>query len=221
MKIIADFFPVLLFFIAYKLYDLYVATVVIMVASALQVGYHGLRHRKVQSMHLTTLVVVVIFGGLTLALQDRTFVMWKPSIINWLFAMAFLGSQFIGKQTLIERMMGHAIELPVQIWPRLNMLWVIFFFIMGAINIYIAYGFFAANAALQLATGFKEIDLGHCAEQFHGPVLILCNNAYAQENFWVNFKLFGMMGLTLLFAIGQAFYLSRYVQEPKEQETTK
>ena len=96
MKFLIDFFPVLLFFVAYKVYDIYVATAVAIAASAFQVGWLWLRHRRAETMHLVTLGLLVVFGGLTIALQDRTFIMWKPSIVNWLFAAAFLLSHFVG-----------------------------------------------------------------------------------------------------------------------------
>jgi len=215
MKFLADFFPVLLFFVAYKLHGIYLATAVAIAASALQVGYHGWRHRRVQNMHLITLGILVVFGGLTILLQDRTFIMWKPSIVNWLFAVVFLGSHFVGEQTLVERMMGHAIEVPAAIWSRLNGLWVLFFITMGAANLYVANGFFVVDAQLQRATGLREIDLDQCAGQFRDQALALCNQAHALEEHWVNFKLFGMMGLTLAFVIGQAFYLARHVKDPE------
>lgn len=213
MKIIADFFPVALFFLAYRLYDIYIATAVAIIASVIQVTYHTWRYRQVQGMHLTTLAVITIFGGLTLFLQDRTFIMWKPTIINWIFAIVFLGSQFFGNQTIVERMMGHAIEIPSAIWIRLNLLWVIFFLILGAANLYVANWFFIAESELKMVTGLNEIDLTHCTELFKNQALILCNNAHAQEEFWVDFKLFGVLGLTFIFAIIQGLYLSRYVKE--------
>ncbi len=106
MKLLIDFFPILLFFIAYKLAGIYVATGVAIAAAALQVGWSWWRHRRVETMHLITLALLVVFGGLTIALQDPIFVMWKPTLVNWLFAAAFLGSQLIGQRPLIERMMG-------------------------------------------------------------------------------------------------------------------
>jgi intracellular septation protein len=221
MKFLADFFPVLLFFLAYKIYDIYVATAVAIAASVLQVGYNYWRHHSVQNTHLITLGVVVIFGGLTIFLQDRTFIMWKPSIINWLFAVAFLGSQFFGEQTMVERMMSHAIKVPAFVWTRLNILWVLFFIAMGAVNLYVANGFFIAEAALEAASGLNNIDLARCAEQFNGQTLDLCQQAHAQEAFWVNFKLFGLMGLTFIFAIVQALYMTRYIEEPDAKQLAK
>lgn len=218
MKILADFFPILLFFVFYKLYDIYAATAVAIAASFVQVGFHWLRHRKLETMHLVTLGILVLFGGLTIALQDRAFIMWKPSVVNWLFAAAFLFSQFIGDKPLIERMMGHAISVPDAIWKRLNGLWVVFFLFMGAINLYIANDFFVAEAALTVATGMEAIDLARCDELFQGGNLELCVTAQSLEEAWVNFKLFGMMGLTIAFVIAQAFYLARHIQDDPTTE---
>jgi len=213
MKFLADFFPILLFFVFYKLYDIYAATAVAIAASFVQVGFHWLRHRKFETMHLVTLAILVVFGGLTIALQDRAFIMWKPSVVNWLFAVVFLFSQFIGDKPLIERMMSHAISVPDAIWKRLNGLWVVFFLFMGALNLYIANDFFVAEAALTVATGMENVDLARCGELFQGGNLELCMTAQSLEESWVNFKLFGMMGLTIAFVIAQAFYLARHIQD--------
>ncbi|MGD8619514.1 MAG: septation protein A [Gammaproteobacteria bacterium] len=180
MKFLFDLFPILLFFLAYKLYDIYVATAVAIGAAFVQTGAYWLKHRKFEKMHLITLGILVLFGGLTLALRDPVFIKWKPTVVNWLFGISFLGSQFIGQRTLVERMMGHAITVPTPIWSRLNWAWTLFFLGMGLLNLYVAYNF--------------------------------------SEDTWVNFKLFGMMGLTLVFVFAQAFYLSRYMQAPEGGE---
>ncbi|WP_260291543.1 septation protein A [Sedimenticola hydrogenitrophicus] len=181
MKFLSDLFPVILFFIAYKMYDFYVATVVIIVATLAQVGYNWIRHHKVEKMHLVTLLLVLLFGGLTLYLQDPLFLKWKPTVVNWLFAIAFVGSHFIGNRPLVERMMSKSVTLPAPVWSRLNVAWSLFFITMGAVNLYVAFNF--------------------------------------SEAAWVNFKLFGMMGMTFLFIILQAFYLAKYISET-EQKTT-
>ncbi|HSO81211.1 inner membrane-spanning protein YciB [Thiocapsa sp.] len=222
MKLFVDFFPILLFFAAYKLEGIYVATGVAILASAVLVGWSWIRRRHVETMPLVTLGLLVLFGGLTLALRDPIFVMWKPTIVNWLFGAVFLGSQFIGKQTLIERMMGKAIDIPSAVWMRLNMMWIGFFLVTGLVNLFVVYigsGFFGAQQALLLASGLQEIDLSTCSENFGGDLLSLCNDAQAREDIWVNFKLFGMMGMTLVFVIAQAFYLSRHMKdEPRTLE---
>lgn len=174
MKMLADLFPVILFFIAYQLFDIYVATQVAIAAAVLQVAYHKLRYGKVENTQWLTLGLLVVFGGLTLALRDPTFIKWKPTVVNWLFAAAFLLSQIFMRRSLLRRMMDHAIALPDAAWLRLNTAWVTFFFGMGVLNLYIAYNF--------------------------------------SEQTWVNFKLFGFLGLTLAFMLAQGFYLARHMQ---------
>ena len=223
MKFLADFFPVILFFVAYKLYGIYVATAVAIAASATQVIWIRIRHKRTERMHLVTLGLLAVFGGLTLALRDPIFVMWKPTIINWLFAGAFLVSQFIGEKTLVERMMSQAIEVPCRIWRRLNLAWVGFFIVSGMANLYVVYigsGFFRARQALVDATGEPEVDLAHCADLFADAHLALCQAAQSGEELWVNFKLFGMMGLTIVFVIAQAFYLARHIQDNEQEKGT-
>jgi intracellular septation protein len=223
MKLLVDLFPVLLFFVAYKLYGIYVATAVAIAASALQVGLGWLRSRRVEKMHLVTLGLLAVFGGLTIALQDPIFVMWKPTIVNWLFAAAFFGSQLIGGKSLVERMMAHAVDLPASIWPRLNLLWVIFFLVSGLANLYVVYGysgFYEAQQTLIAALGHSEIDLSACAAQLSGDLLAQCQDTQAREEIWVNFKLFGMMGMTILFVIGQAIYIARHTRDPAELPET-
>jgi intracellular septation protein len=179
MKFLFDLFPIILFFIAYKMYDIYVATAVAIGAAMLQTGLFWLKHRKFEKMHVITLGILIVFGGLTLVLHDPVFIKWKPTVVNWLFGVVFLASSFIGKATLVERMMGHAIQAPAPVWARLNVAWVMFFLFMGLINLYVAFNF--------------------------------------SEDTWVNFKLFGMMGLTLLFVFAQAFYLGRYMESTEEE----
>jgi len=178
MKFLFDLFPIVLFFVAYKMYDIYVATAVAIGAAFVQTGLFWLKNRRFEKMHLITLAILIVFGGLTLILRDPVFIKWKPTVVNWLFGATFLGSRFFGDKTLVERMMSHAITAPTAIWHRLNWAWIIFFIAMGVLNIYVAYN-------------------------------------YSEET-WVNFKLFGMMGLTLVFVFGQAFYLSRYMEVEEE-----
>jgi len=204
MKLLFDFFPVLLFFGVYKLYDklspeiveelnhipflplspgssenaILLATAVFIVASALQVSLYFIKYRRFEPMHLVTLGLVLLLGGATLVFRDPNFIKWKPTIVNWLFGIAFLASQIFTEKPLVQRMMSTAISLPTSIWNRLNLAWVIFFLLSGAINLYVAYQF--------------------------------------TESVWVNFKLFGMLGLTLLFIIGQAFYLTRYLNPSED-----
>jgi intracellular septation protein len=158
-----------------------VATAVIIVASILQVSWFWIKHRRVEKMHLITLVLVLLLGGATLLLQDPLFIYWKPTVVNWAFALAFFGSQFIGQKNFLQRMLESQITLNEQrVWKNLNFAWVAFFIAMGGINLYVAFNF--------------------------------------EENTWVNFKLFGMMGLTFVFVIAQSIYLARHIV-PDEDKT--
>jgi intracellular septation protein len=141
MKQVFEFFPVLLFFAAYKLYDIYVATMVMIVATLIQVGIDLIWHRKVETMRWITLVLVVVMGGATIYLHDEQYLKWKLSIIEWLFGLAFLGSQFIGDKPFVERMMSSSLTLPATIWKRLNLLWAAFFTSVGFINLYVMFHF--------------------------------------------------------------------------------
>ncbi|MDH5515307.1 MAG: septation protein A [Gammaproteobacteria bacterium] len=180
MKFLFDLFPIILFFAAYKMYDIYVATAVAIGAAFVQTGLFWMKNRRFEKMHVITLAILVVFGGLTLALRDPVFIKWKPTVVNWLFAGVFIGARLFSKTTLIERMMGHAISVPPAVWQRLNWAWVLFFIFIGIVNLYVAFNY--------------------------------------SESTWVNFKLFGMMGMTLVFVFGQAFYLGRYM-ETREDET--
>jgi intracellular septation protein len=173
MKLLFDFFPIVLFFIAFKLFDIYVATAVAIAAAFLQSGLFWYKHRRFETMHLVTLGLIVVFGGATLIFQDETFIKWKPTVVDWLFAVTFLGSHFIGEKNFIERMMGKNIKLPALIWQRLNFSWVLFFSLLGAINIYVIFNY--------------------------------------DTNTWVNFKLFGMLGMTFVFVLAQSLYLARHI----------
>jgi intracellular septation protein len=214
MKQLFDFFPILLFFILYKFYldlpdelilginewvplmsltpgnssdAIYLATLAAIVVTLVQVVTAVIIVRKVEKMPLITLALLVVFGGATLALKDPLFIQWKPTAINWLFGLVFLGSQIIGDKPLIQRMMGNAIDInEARVWVKLNLSWVAFFIVAGLANLVIA----------------PEID--PFGFEF-------------TEDTWVDFKLFGLMGMTIAFVIGQAFYLARYMPATDEE----
>lgn len=171
MQFLFDLLPVIAFFITYKLADIYIATGVLIVGVLLQTAISWIRFRKVSGMLLTSAVLVLVFGGLTLLIHDATFIKWKPTVVNWLFAGAFLISQFLKGPTIVQRLMGENVTLADADWRRLNFMWIAFFLIAGALNLWVAFRF--------------------------------------DEATWVNFKLFGLMGLTFLFAIGQGFWIAR------------
>lgn len=174
MKLLLDFLPIVIFFAVYKYTgDIIIATAILIPATLLQMLYTWLKEHKIEKMQLVTLVLVIVMGGATVAFQDKTFIQWKPTLVNWIFGAVFLGSQFIGSQPLVQRIMSGSIELAESIWKRLNLAWVAFFFLMGIVNLYVAYNF--------------------------------------SESTWVDFKLFGMLGLTLVFILAQGVYMSKHM----------
>lgn len=185
MKFLFDFFPIILFFVVFNAYDdqmdgVIAATKTMIAASAVQISLYWLKHRRFENMHLITLVLVSVLGGATIYFRNADFIKLKPTAVNWLFAIAFLGSEFIGKKSLLKRMMDKNISLPEPIWLRLNYAWVVFFILMGIVNLYVAFNFSLDD--------------------------------------WVDFKTFGMLGLTFAFVILQAFYMARHVGEPEVED---
>lgn len=141
MKQLLEFFPIILFFIAYKLYDIYVATATVIVATVIQVAITWFKYRKVEKMQWITLILLLVMGGATIYLQNEQFIKWKLSIIEWLFGLAFLGSQFFGEKPFIERIMSANLDLPKVVWKRLNLMWALFFISVGFINLYVMFQF--------------------------------------------------------------------------------
>ena len=188
MKQFIDFIPLLLFFIVYKLdprvvdlagHDfelggIYSATKVLIVSSVVVYGALLIRQRKLEKGQWLTLVACLVFGGLTLAFHSETFLKWKAPVVNWLFALGFAASHFIGDRVLIKRIMGHALTLPEPVWTRLNLAWIVFFLVCGAANLFVAFTF---------------------------------------QAFWVDFKVFGSLGMTVVFLVAQGVYLSRHLHD--------
>jgi intracellular septation protein len=146
MQLLVDLFPIILFFTVYMVNgSIYVATAALMGAMVLQIAVQWFRHRTVSKMLLISGAVVILFGGATLILRNPIFIQWKPTIANWLFAAAFAASRYIGKKTLIERMLGEAVEMPTAAWRQLNWIWIASFFLLGAINIYVIYNYSEAT----------------------------------------------------------------------------
>jgi intracellular septation protein len=178
MKFLFDIFPVILFFVAFKLSDIYVATGVAIAGTFVQIGWVWMRHRKVDNMLWVSLAVITVFGGATLLLRDKTFIQWKPTVLYWIFAVALATAAVVFKKNLIRAMMEKQVSLPEAIWNRLLASWIGFFILMGILNLYVAYTF--------------------------------------SEDAWVNFKLFGGIGLMLAFVLLQALMLARHVQDKNE-----
>lgn len=141
MKFLFDLFPVLLFFAAYKLADIYVATGVAIVATVGQIAWMWFRHRKVEQMLWVSFGIIVVFGGATLLLRDETFIKWKPTVLYWLFAATLLIAAHIFRKNLIRAMMEKQISLPDPVWSTVNLSWAAFFVVMGVLNIYVAYSY--------------------------------------------------------------------------------
>ena len=179
MKFLFDIFPVILFFAAFKIYGIYVATAVAIGATILQISWVWLKHRKIDNMQWISLGLIVVFGGATLLLRDETFIKWKPTVLYWLFALTLLVSEAAFKKNLIRSMMEKQVSAPDAIWRKLLGGWIVFFVVMGVLNLYVAYGY--------------------------------------STDIWVNFKLFGGIGLMILFVIGQAVLLAPHMKE-KESE---
>ena len=183
MKFFFDFFPVILFFVAYKVSDIFVATGVAIAASVVQIGYLVARGRKVSNMQWVSLAIIGVFGGATLLLRDETFIKWKPTVLYWLAGAIFLGALAF-KTNLVKAVMAEGgLELPEPVWTKLAIAWGVFFIFKGTLNLWVAYAF--------------------------------------STDTWVNFKLFGGMGLMLAFVIAQAVWISRYVSEEPAKAPAK
>lgn len=155
VKQFIDFIPLILFFIVFKLEPrnvelagqvfsvggIFSATAVLIISSLVVYGSLFAVQRRLEKGQWLTLVGCLFFGGLTLAFHSETFLKWKAPVVNWLFALGFAGSHFIGKQPLIKRIMGHAVSLPDAIWTKLNIAWVLFFITLGATNLFVAFTF--------------------------------------------------------------------------------
>jgi intracellular septation protein len=204
MKLLFDLFPVILFFVAYKLGGSYpheagqlastwlggliasgkvseaqapilLATAVAIVASLAQVGWLLARGRRIEPMLWVSLAVIVVFGGATIWLNDETFIKWKPSILYLLFAGALVAGRLFWRRNFVRSLLGQQIELPEPVWERLLWAWSGFFALLAAVNLFVAYRF--------------------------------------STDAWVNFKLFGLMGLTLAFVVGIGVWLSQHIKE--------
>jgi intracellular septation protein len=181
MQQLIDFFPLIAFFVSFKLGGIFTATAVFIAASALQIGLQWWRTRTVKTLHWVTAVLVLVFGGATLWLHDARFIQWKLSVLMWLAAGAFLISQFVGAKPLVQRFLEsvlaeHLAPVSARLWSRINLAWVTFFALVGALNVFV----------------FRNFSM----------------------DTWVNFKVFGVQVLMLLFILPQAFWLA--ANEPED-----
>jgi intracellular septation protein len=141
MKLLFDLFPVILFFVVFKIQGIYAATLAAIIATLGQIAWVKLRHGKVDNMLIASGVIIVVFGGATLLLHDETFIKWKPSVLYWLFGVALFLAEIIWKKNLIREMLKAKITLPEGVWRTLNHAWAVFFVVLGVLNLYVAYHF--------------------------------------------------------------------------------
>ena len=175
MKFFFDLLPVLAFFVAFQIAGIYAATAVAIATTFVQVAWLKLRGKRVDAMLWASLVIIVVFGGATLILQDETFIKWKPTVLYWLFGTVLAAGVLFFRKNLIRALLSEQMKLPEPIWARLNWSWVGFFAFMGAANLYVAYNY--------------------------------------STDLWVNFKLFGGIGLMLGFVVAQSLVLARYMED--------
>ena len=175
MKLLLDFFPIILFFVAYKVWGIYAATGVAIAATVVQLAYMRIKTGKTEPMQWVSLAIIVVFGGATLLAHNENFIKWKPTVLYWVMGTVLLIGQLVFNKNFIRTLMGTQIQLPDPVWKNLNWGWTGFFAVMGALNVWVAFNF--------------------------------------DTDTWVNFKLFGGMGLMIVFVIAQAIYLSRHVKE--------
>ena len=138
MKILIDFFPILLFFGAYKVYDIYIGTAVLMAATVLQMALIYGIDKRLQAMHKITLALILIFGTLTLVLHDDRFIKWKPTVLYAAMAIGLAVAVWILKKNFLKMLLGSQLTLPEPVWMRLNLVWVVYCVFMAAINAYVA-----------------------------------------------------------------------------------
>jgi intracellular septation protein len=175
MELLSEFFPILVFFCVFKWQGLMVATVAAIIATFVVLIITKIKTGKYKNMQLVSFFILLTLGSFALFCKKEIFIKWKPTAIYWILAVAFLITQLCGKQLLIEKINNNSIQLPKKIWNTLNILWIIFFILMGILNLYVVYFF--------------------------------------DTNTWVNFKLFGTFGLTMLFIIFQIIFISKYSTE--------
>jgi len=137
MQFLGDYFPLLLFFVAFKVWDIYVATAVAIVASVVQIAYFRWHRGKVEVVHWLSLAIIVTFGGATLLLHDETFIKWKPTVLYWLFGAMLAVGRLVFHRNLIGALLKD-LSLPDPVWARVTWVWVAFLAGMGAVNLYVA-----------------------------------------------------------------------------------
>ncbi|MFA6409080.1 MAG: septation protein A [Gammaproteobacteria bacterium] len=173
MQLLFDFFPIFLFFIAYKFFGIFNATAVAILASGAQLAWVWHKKRRLEMTYVITFVLILFLGGATLLFHNDMFIKWKPTAIYWALGLLFLGSNYVGERPVLQRLLSDKLTLPDDVWRRLSIGWAMFFLVVGVVNLFVVYNF--------------------------------------STNAWVNFKLFGVLGLTFVFGLLQSMYVAKYL----------
>jgi len=208
MKLLLDLFPIIVFFITYKTYGINFAIIAMTLATVLQILYTRFRSGKFEKMQIITLGLLILFGGLTVWINDPAFIMWKVSVLYVAFASVLIGSLFT-KTTLLEKMLKKELDLPQQIWRKITAFWAIGFVGIAIVNGYFVRLALGASDLFFTTAGIEKsqlIDI-ECPQT---TAINLCQNAKLTEETWVNFKLFGTMGLTLMLLVITVVIISKY-----------
>ena len=216
MKFLLDFFPIALFFIVYKTMGLYAAIYAMIAATALQMLIARYQTGKFENVHLITFALLVVLGGVTLALRDPAFLMWKVSVLYVVFALVLIGSMWIGKKPILERMLGKELDLPTSVWQQMSWIWGAGFVGIAFVNAYYVKLALAARALLFASTDLDpkiELTELECATT---TMQDLCLAAQHTEESWVNFKLFGTMGLTFILIVITVIMISKFTKEEEK-----
>ena len=214
MKLLLDFGPIVLFFIVYKYYGLYAAIYAMIASTFVQIMYSRVTTGKFVTSQVLTFALLVVFGGISIILRDPAFVMWKVSVLYVIFATVLIGSNYVGSKTLLERMMGKELQLPRNTWVNLTWFWSLGFIVIAIINAFFVNT--ALSARNQLLNGGVFVDPKIDLKNFdcsQSPLESLCLIAQSSEESWVNFKLFGTLGLTLVLIIITVLMLSKHFKE--------
>jgi intracellular septation protein len=228
MKLLYDFFPLILFFLAFKLFDIYIATTVAIAASVLQITLYRLKHRRFEKMHLISAGLMLVFGGLTIVLQDRSFVMWKPTILYWLFTGILFGVYVGSRRSTFRGLLAMSAaeevsQIPDDAFRKVDLLAGAFFLLLGCANLWFAYRYFGAETLLwntypeMTSAQLKELNCG----DFPQVAQDACAAAKGAENSWVNFKTFGSLGLTFVFMFAVSYYLVSLSKQAPAQDASE
>lgn len=173
MNLLIDFFPILVFFIVFKLKGIIAATIAAIIVSFIQLVIIKITTNQIPKIQSISFLILLILGGSAIICKKEIFIKLKPTVIYWVLATIFLITHYLSKKSILEKISNNAIKLPAKIWDKLNIIWAIFFILMGILNLYVVY----------------------CCD----------------TNTWVNFKVFGTLGLTLLFVVCQTCFLAKYL----------